>query len=73
MAGGTCTFALKIAGTSNLLAVLQLFAALYVVFSGMSLKKVGVLLFCQYASTNQSFQLSLVVTLFTEQKHLVCS
>jgi hypothetical protein len=52
------------------------FVALYaLVFSGMLLKKVGVLLFCQYASTNRSFQLSLLVVtlLFTEQKHLVCN
>jgi hypothetical protein len=39
MAGSKCTFALKIAGTSDFLAVLQSFAALYVIFSGMSLKK----------------------------------
>jgi hypothetical protein len=48
MVGSRCTFALKIAGTSDLLVVLQLFAALYVVFSGMSLKKVSVLLFCHF-------------------------
>jgi hypothetical protein len=38
-AASTCTFPLKIARTPHFLAVLQSFAALFVFFSGMSMKK----------------------------------
>jgi hypothetical protein len=56
MAGSTCTFALKIAGTSDFLAVLQLFVALYVVFFGYVVEKE--LVCFSFVSTLQQIGLS---------------